>query len=69
MRNNRITLHSDFKQLKSMEKPKFKKYTKEEAIKAARKMITTKNDWCECVRSGRPMSTLTQKGVKLVSIS
>ena len=59
----------DSKQLKRMEKPKFKKYTKEEAVKAAKKMLTAKKEWCECVRSGQPLSTLSRKGVKLIEIS
>ena len=30
-----------------MNKPNFKKYTKEEAIAAAKKMIGIKKEWCE----------------------
>lgn len=51
-----------------MDKPKFKKLTKDEAVKAAKKMITAKNEWCECVRSGRSLSTLNEKGIKLAEI-
>lgn len=51
-----------------MEKPIFKKYTKEEAIKVAKRMIDVKKEWCECVRSGRSISSLKEKGIHLVEI-
>ncbi|MBQ8520854.1 MAG: hypothetical protein IJ456_05660 [Bacteroides sp.] len=51
-----------------MNKPNFKKYTKEEALAIARKMVQTKREWCECVRSGQSLSTLKGKGIKLVQV-
>jgi hypothetical protein len=52
-----------------MNKPNFKKYTKEEAIAAAKKMVKVKREWCECVRNGQPINTLKEKGVKFLQFS
>ena len=52
-----------------MNKPNFKKYTKEEAIAAAKKMVKVKREWCECVRNGQSINTLKEKGVKFLQIS
>ena len=52
-----------------MNKPNFKKYTKEEAIAAAKKMVQVKQEWCECVRKGQSMDTLKEKGVKFLQIN
>ena len=52
-----------------MNKPNFKKYTKEEAIAAAKKMVKVKREWCECVRNDQSINTLTEKGVKFLQIS
>lgn len=51
-----------------MDKPNFKKYTKEEALVAACKMLQTKREWCKCVRSGQSLSSLKDKGIKLVQV-
>ena len=52
-----------------MNKPNFKKYTKEEAIAAAKKMVEVKREWCECVRNGKSINTLEEKGIKFLRIS
>ncbi len=54
---------------RNMNKPNFKKYTKEEAIAAAKKMVEVKREWCECVRNGQSINTLKKKGVKFLQIS
>ena len=51
-----------------MDKPNFKKYAKEEALVAAKKMVEVKREWCECVRSGQSLTTLKDKGVKFVQV-
>ena len=52
-----------------MNKPSFKKYTKEEAIAAAKKMVGVKREWCECVRNGQSINTLEEKVIKFLRIS
>lgn len=52
-----------------MSKVQHKKYTQEEAIKIAKKMIANKREWSECIRSGKPLSTLKDKGINLVELA
>lgn len=52
-----------------MNKVHCKKYTKEEAIKIAKKMIANKREWLECVRSGKSLSTLKNKGINLIELA
>ncbi|MBQ8240529.1 MAG: hypothetical protein IJZ38_06795 [Bacteroides sp.] len=52
-----------------MNKPNFKKFTKEEAIIAAKKMVEVKREWCECIRNNQSMDTLKDKGIKFLQIN
>lgn len=42
-----------------------KAFSKEEAIAAAKKMLSDKQEWLDCVRNNRPLSTLKDKGIVL----
>lgn len=62
-------LSSQKRKKRIMSKVQHKKYTQEEAIKIAKKMIANKREWSDCIRSGKPLSTLKDKRIDLVELA
>ncbi len=42
--------------------------TKEDVKQLFKKMIDDKNAWIECVREGRPVSELGERGIKIAKL-